>query len=58
MSLSIQLDDLFVVAIILPSAMAENGATELICHAATPLVCPWRFTAAATFQELEQLSRS
>jgi len=55
---SIQLDDLFVVAIILPSAMAENGATESVCLAATPLVCPWRFAAAATFQELEQLSRS
>ena len=53
MCLSIQLDDLFVVAIILPSAMAENVATETICLAATPLVCTWRFAAAATFQELE-----
>ena len=58
MSLSIQLDVLFVAAIILPSAMAENGATESVCLAATSLVCTWRFAAAATFQELEQLSRS
>ena len=47
MSLSIQLDDLFVIAIILPSAMAKNGATESICLAVTPLVCTWRFAAAA-----------
>jgi len=49
MSLSIQLDDLFVVAIILPPAMAENAATESIFLAATPLVCTWCFAAATTF---------
>ena len=57
MSLSIKLDDLFVVTITLPSAMAENCETESICLAATH-VCTWRFAAAATFQELEQLSKS
>ena len=53
MSLSIQLDGLFGVAIILPSALAENYAAEVICLAATPLCCTRCFDAAATFQELE-----
>jgi len=57
MPLLMQSVDLFVIAIILPSALAENGATESICLTVTPLVFTWRFAAAATFQELEQLSR-
>ena len=49
MSLSVQVDSIFVVAIILSSAKAENGATESISLAATPLGCTQCFAAAAIF---------
>ena len=48
----------FVVAIVLPSALAEKGAIKSVCFASTPPRVAWRVAAAATFQDLEQLSRS
>ena len=47
--LSVQLDDLYVVVIFLPSVVGEHCATDLICLALGVRGGTWLFAIAATF---------